>query len=63
MNYASRVKEVERLVRQIEREEDVEAALRAYESAMTHLSACETILADAQGRVSQVGAPDEGATA
>ena len=59
MSYAARVKEVERLVIEIERSDDVERGLELYDTVQAHLHACRAVLDRAQGRLAEVDATAE----
>ena len=54
MSYGARIKEVERLVLEIERSEDVERALALHETVTQHLEACRAVIERAQGRLVEI---------
>lgn len=54
MSYATRIKEVERLVHEIERSDDVERALELHQRVTQHLEACRVVIERAQGRLVEI---------
>ena len=54
LTYAQRMSAVNTLISRLERCDDVDVALRVYDEAVSHLDACETRVAAAQGKFEEL---------